>query len=407
MNKVKLNELELIKLTMEYGYDGRELNNAHFIENGYLKNNNFYKKFMDKVNSICECAEKQRKKKGELHPTYIITGLKEKGSIVKVEDKRVMNGLGADDIEMAYFFFNELIEMDLSKKNSFHQWAIDVGAFNTYLVTDKFINKLFSKMYYGIELKEIKDKFIRYIKNRNKALAHNSIKILKSKGLISTTYHYIAKNEHREIVEIDKSAFELFNDEFSKILTSYKLDRYNYTYQLSENEKLRSDINDLKESTGIHSCWIAVKIKLLSTTPIQAMNSKEFQRMYWDKTINAIAKLEDKTKYDLLFSCVFKKYNYALIIKELGYGNEQNESIISKVKHHEFKVELIMIQRKNKGLFVPEDWEDINELFSGNEPVKKQVETVQDESDFDVHAHLENVSLDDEEIIVTDEMLPF
>lgn len=369
MEEIKLNEKELIQLTMQYGYDGSELENKHFQEKGYLKNNNKYQKFIEKVESICESYEKLRKVKGEEHPYYILKGVKEIGKVEKVsEDHRSTAQQDDDDKLMAKHLYNSLLSLNKDYPRTLNKWTIDIGGLNPKLISMELIHELFDEMYYGADLSNIHHSVTDYIKQRNEKVASKSIKILKQNELIDVEEVYRAITIDTEYITIDKDTYEDWKNQFKEIVEKYEFEMKNYKFHINkeENKEFKDEIEKFQEESGIKTVYIAYKLQIKKRQQPFDITYIDFQATYNDKIIKLITQLPKcKKEHQLFFSARFKKFNYLMVLKMCNWTIHIDDTLIEELKPNPIYIDLIIHERRNhRGMEkIIERWRKVNDSF--------------------------------------------
>ncbi|MEK4426914.1 hypothetical protein [Solibacillus sp. FSL K6-1523] len=361
MAEIELSESEAIKLTITHNYDGEEFESAKFKKLGCLDgqrdketgefNNRAMVKFIRKLQSIYESVRVEGKGKNR---KYILEG--KRNVILPMEDKRKNNGTTIFDVIISRFFFNRLVQKNTDKPKSTYNWAVDIGAYNPKLIKFERVKQIFGEMYYGQDNHFIYNQFVDYIKNRNRAVAANSFKLLKRCGLINTIEHMMGLNEEDKVVNIYRYEYETYTSRKNEILKSRNLNNFNYEYHLLKNDLLKNDIDKLIEDTGYKRVWIAYEVTLLSTELFVDANYYSFQEAYWNKTAMLINDLKAEESKLYSFANVNKKFNLAKIIKSAGFDYEAIDSIIEKHKPTQDNIESTMNARNDKYFKMPDSW---------------------------------------------------
>ncbi|MEK4628709.1 hypothetical protein MKZ17_10930 [Solibacillus sp. FSL R7-0682] len=349
MREITLNEKELIELTVKYGYNGKELENKHFIEKGYLKKNVGYDSFMKKVNSICESVTKQRKKKGELHPTYTLIGLKDVADEIK--DNRKFNGIDDAHIKMSKYFFNQLLNVNESN-HTFTKWGSLCSGVHTFNINYNNVNDLFSKMYFGQDTQFIMNHFKSYINNRNKSYAKVSIKLLENENKIKTKETYTCETIDNKIINSNVHIYNDFNSKLRSIVESHGYTLFNYSYSLSDNKQLSSSIEKLKQTMGINKIWKSISIEIIDNTPYNI--DFDFNELYWSKTIDNVKELKGNKL--LSFSDKFKVFNFLSMIDNFYYSTHSLKSTVNALKPSINEIRTLLAKRESKGFTMPIEW---------------------------------------------------
>lgn len=356
MEELKLNEKELIELTIKYGYDGSELNNPHFVEKGYLKNNNKYKKFIEKVESICESWEKLRKKKGEKHPYYIIRGLKPVDNVnLVIEDKRSIAQHDKNIEIMAKYLYNQLENGLNGNFFTLNKWMTKIGGFNPDKVDNKLIDTYFDKLYYGADLDSIKMTAKEYFKLRNQRVMGQMINHLKYKNLIEVHKKFGAVLIDDTYKIIEKDTYNKWRKELKELVESYglKLNNYRYFLNREEYDELKEEIELYTRLTGIKNVFTTYNLYITDkNADFDNVDFKQFQKAYNDKLIKHIIELpECDQKYQNYFNQRYKKFNYLMILKLSNWRIEIDEKLIERFEPNPFAIELMIINRKHhKGM---------------------------------------------------------
>lgn len=240
-NKLLFTEKELIELTMEYGYSGSELNNPHFLEKGYLKQNGTYDSFMKKVKSICESCIRLKKKKGQ-PVMYEITNLYEKAN--RIPDSRINNGnklTEADLLMKDYIHFALCVnEINDGKAHSLNHWAELFGLTTREELNELADTNVFTDLYWGKEVAKVISTFKSTITRRNRDVVSNSFKYLEKQNKIKKSEvpmfiyldNTVKSASHQEYDEIDMAIDE--------ILTANNVTRNDYYYNHSKQNVIRA-----------------------------------------------------------------------------------------------------------------------------------------------------------------------
>lgn len=373
---------------MKYGYDGSELDNPHFKKKGYLKNNDKYKKFTDKVDSICISWEKLRKKKGEEHPYYIIKGLKQKDEVELIsEDKRATSQLDVEDEWIAMYFYDCLVKNKMNLKPlTLNAWAIWMGAIDPRTIIDEGrVKELFNDEYYEQDISFIHNHFKEYIKGRNEAVTSKSMKILKLKGLIDVDEVYIGIDLHSRYIKVSHEVHNAFQDEMKLIVGKYdrSINDYRFFMHREGYEDMKKDVETWQQETGYITTYKAYDIQVKVASKGIDITFQEFQSTYNKKMINYISDLQDKEfdksgKLILYFSKRFRKYNLLSILKASNWSIHIEEELINKFKPTYQQIYELMMKRDCNGFIktLSERWKmetlEVEMLLSG-EIIKKEL----------------------------------
>ncbi|WP_107841842.1 hypothetical protein [Metasolibacillus meyeri] len=351
MTETKLTELELIKLTMNYGFNGSELNNPYFIEKGFLKSNGSYQSFTKKIDAICESWERLGKKKGE-PALYIIRGLKRKAD--NIVDNRKFNGFDKHDYLISKYVFNRLVEMDVddSRKNSNYGWSIDCKAFNPVQINKEMIRIHFRDLYMDEDSEQVYNGFQRYIKNNNRSMIDKAFKYLEDENLIKKTIHYSAINLDNQKVYIDKKKYDSFSSSRKFILDNYGLTVYNYDY-LSDNEKyaeMFEELEQLYDDMKMKSVFISVSVELLNRDIFHEIGVDDFFNAYYSRLIEKMNKLQSKSinDYANLYNC-FKSFGLLSTLSIVIKDNVRLNQLIESKRPDKSVIYSILFERHKKG----------------------------------------------------------
>jgi hypothetical protein len=124
--KTHFTEAEAIKITIEHGFKGNELETSDWKKRGCLKDNGTFKALKEKLGCIYVNVEVVGKGKKR---TYILSEKKEvvseriyyyRGSVPKLEDTI-----------MKEFVFNQLLENNSTSPKTYRSWSRSLGFFNT------------------------------------------------------------------------------------------------------------------------------------------------------------------------------------------------------------------------------------------------------------------------------------
>lgn len=297
--ELTLTEKELIELTIQFGYDGRELSNTHFIRKGYLKNNDTYKAFMKKVDTICDSWIKLRKKKGK--PTmYKLSGLREEAS--SIEDRRSNNGLTNDDVIMREYIFNRLCNMKINDARSYYEWAVECGLVNVAELPFLEMKSTLSHLYEDNKIEKlILNKFIDTIKKRNKDVVINAFKWLEKNKYIECERIHMKVNYSDKKEVVSKELYHQFRYQFTKLLKKYGLkENYYYwkkanSFMISGNEaEAFNEIDELYSTYEIKSIFIATKVNLLHNNMFSGARRETCLQAYSNKLMILTDKQQQK-----------------------------------------------------------------------------------------------------------------
>lgn len=347
MEELKLNEKELIELTIQYGYDGSELNNPHFIEKGYLKNNNKYQKFIEKVESICESWEKLRKKKGENHPYYIIRGLKPVDNVnLVIEDKRSIAQHDENIEIMAKYLYNQLLKSYGSESYTLNRWMTMLGGFNHEMIdNNEKIHDYFDKLYYGADLNDIKRSVKEYIKHKNQRIMGQLINHLKHNHLIFEEKNYGAFSLNNQFEKIEKDTYDRWKNQLKEIVENYGLKTNNYRYYLKfdEYKGLKEDLELHFKKTGYNNVFTLYGFYINNLEEFD-VDYEQFKKAYKDKLIKDINNLQEcDKKYQNYFNQRYKKYNYLKSLDLFDWAIDKE--LLEQYKPDLFSIEIMIKNR--------------------------------------------------------------
>lgn len=351
MEKEKLifTEKELIELTMAYGYSGSELNNPHFLEKGYLKQNGTYDSFIKKVESICESWNRLKKKKGQ-PVMYEITNLYEKAN--PIPDSRINNGnklTEADLLMKDYIHFALCLnEVNDGKAHSLNHWATLFGLTSNRELEEIKHTNIFKNMYWKSEIEKVVNIFKSTIINRNKAIVSNSFKQLEKHDKIKKNEVPFFIHLNDEISSPSRQEYDDVDFEIDKILASNNITRNDYYYNHYKKNVIRAkaEVKIMLEEKGLKKIFIGYQIEVIELLPEeQWMDMQQFLKAYTDRLVQLTLQRENNPAYQVNY--VEKRYyifNTLFLLRELGYQVE--EALISKYEPAESDIEAIHDSKK-------------------------------------------------------------
>lgn len=374
MSKLTLTELEAIKLTIGYGYDGEELQSAKFKKLGCLDGqrdkitgefkNRAMIKFIRKLETIYEQVEVEGKGKKR---QYTLSNKRD--VMTQIQDDRVNNGLTQDDFVMAKHFYNMLSHINLENPRSYYQWATDTGAINPTLLKSDDVKSLSDSYYYGYDVGEIYKGFNKYIKNRNRQIGSNCINWLRRNEYIRTIEHHYAVDLHNQTHKINSDTYENFNEALNGILERYELSKFIYEEILSAkeiNEKYIGaieEINDLYEQFNLKKVWIAIQIVKLKDNQFE-VTRQDYIQAYYNKMMYSLEnpKRKRKVKEDS-YNDVFFVFNIAYLLKQsFKVSHKKIEQYIENHIPEKFAIDMVLINKpleeNEKGKFIKSSFGD-------------------------------------------------
>ena len=351
MQKAKLliTEKELIELTMAYGYSGSELNNPHFLEKGYLKQNGTYDSFIKKVESICESWNRLKKKKGQ-PVMYEITNLFEKAN--PITDSRINNGkkLTEADLLMKDYIHFALChnEVNDGKAHSLIQWAELFGLTTREELDEIADTNAFTDLYWKNEVAKVVSNFKSTIITRNRAVVLNSFKQLEK-------HNKIKKIEVPFFIHLDDTVsspsqqeFDDVNYAIDKILASKNVTRNDYYYNHFKQNviRARAEVKIMLEEKGLKNLFIGYKIEVFELLPEEQWEDKQqFLKAFSDRLTQLTLERENNPAYQVNYvEKRFYIFNTLSLLRELGYQVE--EALISKYEPNVSDVEAIHYSKK-------------------------------------------------------------
>ncbi|MFJ8460878.1 hypothetical protein ACIQ57_17300 [Lysinibacillus xylanilyticus] len=344
-----ITEKELIELTIKYGYSGSELNNPHFLEKGYLKQNGTYDSFIKKVESICESWNRLKKKKGQ-PVMYEITNLYENAN--PITDSRINNGkklTEADLLMKDYIHFALCLnEVSDGKAHSLIQWAELFGLTTREKLDEMADTNAFTDMYWKSEVAKVISTFKSTIITRNRAVVLNSFKKLKEQEKIKVNEVPFFIHLDDTVSSPSQKEFDDVNSEMDKILASQNISRNDYYFKHYNKNviKAREKIISMLEEKGLKNLFIGYQIEVIELFPAeQLMDMQQFLRAFSDRLIQLTLQRENKPAYQVKYvEKRFYIFNTLFLLRELGYQVE--EALISKYEPTESDVEAIHDSKK-------------------------------------------------------------
>lgn len=351
MQKAKLliTEKELIELTVKFGYSGSELNNPHFLEKGYLKQNGTYDSFIKKVESICESWNRLKKKKGQ-PVMYEITNLYEKAN--PIPSNRINNGkklTEADLLIKDYIHFALCVnEINDGKAHSLNHWAELFGLTTRDELNELVDTNAFTDLYWKNEVAKVVSTFKSTITRRNRDVVSNSFRYLEKQNKIK-------KSEVSFFIHLDDSIsspspqeFDDVNFAIDKILASNNVTRNDYYYNhLKQNViRARAEVKNMLEEKGLKNLFIGYKIEVNELIhEEQWVDMQQFLKAFSDRLIQLTLERENNPAYQVNYvEKRFYIFNTLFLLRELGYQVE--EGLISKYEPAELDVEAIHDSKK-------------------------------------------------------------
>ncbi|MCY9545361.1 hypothetical protein [Lysinibacillus xylanilyticus] len=342
--KLLLAEKELIELAMAYGYSGSELNNPHFLEKGYLKQNGTYDSFIKKVESICESWNRLKKKKGQ-PVMYEITNLYEKAK--PIPDDRIKNGkkLTQEDLLMKDYihFALGVNEINDGKAHSLNHWATLFGLTSNRELEEIKYTKIFKNMYWKSEIEKVVNTFKSTIINRNKAIVSNSFKQLEKHNKIKKNEVPFFIHLNGEISSPSQQEYDDVDFEIDKILASNNITRNDYYYNHYNKRviRARAEVKNMLEEKGLKKLFIGYQIEVLeSLQEEQWVGMNQFLKAYTDKLVQLTLQRENNPAYQVNYAEKrFYIFNTLLLLRAIGY--EVEDALIVKYKPAESDIEAV------------------------------------------------------------------
>jgi hypothetical protein len=348
-NKLLFTEKELIELTVEYGYSGSELNNPHFLEKGYLKQNGTYDSFIKKVESICESWNRLKKKKGQ-PVMYEITNLYEKAN--RIPDSRINNGnklTEADLLMKDYIHFALCVnEINDGKAHSLNHWAELFG-----LTTRDELNEIadanaFTDLYWKNEVANVVSTFKSTITRRNRDVVSNSFRYLEKQNKIKKSEVPLFIYLDDSISSPSQQEFDDVNIAIDKILASKNVTRNDYYYNHFKQNVIRArvEVDRMLGEKGLKKIFIGYQIEVIEPLPEEHwVDMQQFLKAFSDRLIQLTLQRENNPAYQVNY--VEKRYyifNTLFLLRELGFQVE--EALISKYEPIKSEVEAIHDSKK-------------------------------------------------------------
>lgn len=340
MTELRLTELEAIQLTMENGYDGKELTLYCWKKNGSLdgkkdKVTGEFKErsmvsFIRKLETIFDNVEVEGKGKKR---TYILSGKKE--VMTKKRDDR-STGQHDEYIKiMAKHLYNHLLDKLNGRTFTYNKWMIEIGGLNPDIVNkDKMIFDCFDKIYYGADLDDIKKSTMNYFKHRNQRVMGQMTSNLEHNNLIKKIENYGAVTIENKFISITKESYDEWRNGLEKLVTSYDLKMNNYKFFL--NREGHEDFTEAYElyiqKTEIEDVYKTYTLYITNKKEPFELSYSEFQKAYNNKLIKEIVKLDYAEKNENYFAHRFRKFNYLTILKKLNWTITIDDELIEQNK---------------------------------------------------------------------------
>lgn len=343
MEKKKLTEKELIELTMDYGYSGSELNNPHFLEKGYLKQNGAYKSFTKKVTSICESWNRLKKKKGQ-PVMYEIINLKKEPT--PIPNNRIKNGKKPtrEDFLMRDYiqFCLGLDKFNDGKAHSLNFWAEAFGLTSKADLNELDDTDVFRDLYWKSEVAKVLNTFKSTILARNRAVVLNSFKQLERQNKIKVNDVPLFIHIDKTVSSPSQKEYDDVDFEIDKILASKNLSRNDYYYNHLKGNvvKARAEVKTMLQDKGLSHLFVGYRIELIESFVERQIGVKEFLNAYCDRLVQLTLQRENNPKYQVSYvEKRFYIFNTLVLLRELGY--QIDEALIKQFEPIEQDLEVM------------------------------------------------------------------
>jgi hypothetical protein len=292
--KTSFSEEEAINLTIENGYIGEEFDTEAWNTRGCLKSNGTYKKFISKLETIFNHVEITGKGQSR---TYILKGKKDKVTERKLNYK---GRLPTDQDEiMKEYIFNQILKGKNGTNFSHSIWAKELGFINPDQLNIKGMIESIKFIHHGMNLKynskEIVNKFILELKNRNKNIIDNSFKRLGKEGRIVVTPTYLFKTIEDEMIEVTEEQYSEAQSIRNECLEGLDIKPYFYSQALSgfhNTKKMKAAIEEVNEclekQLEIKYFFKSYKVVIVDSTIHKEITEEEFNHAYYQRLIKLI-----------------------------------------------------------------------------------------------------------------------
>jgi hypothetical protein len=287
-------EEEAINVTIDNGYEGEEFETEAWKTRGCLKSNGTYKKFISKLNTIYNHVEVEGKGKKRI---YILKDKKDKVS------ERELNYKGKvpsdqDDI-MNEYIFNQILKGKNGTNFSQSIWAKELGFINPDKFDIKGMIESIKYVHHGMNLKynskEIVNKFILELKNRNKNIIDNSFKRLGKEGRIVVTPTYLFKTIENEMVEVTEEQYSEAQSIRNECLEGLDIKPYFYSQALNgfhNTKKMKAAIEEVNEclekQLEIKYFFKSYRVVVVDETIHKEITEEEFNHAYFQRLVKLI-----------------------------------------------------------------------------------------------------------------------
>ncbi|MED0665310.1 hypothetical protein P4T04_03165 [Bacillus badius] len=331
-------EEEVIKITIEHGYDGSEFNTAKWKQRGCLQMDRTQKMLMDKLETIYASVEVEGKGKKR---RYILTDKKDE--VAEREFNYKGRIASQEDEVMKEYIFNQLIKKD-GLSYSYSVWAKELGFFDTDTLSIPEMIEKIKELHYGNNViynpKEIVSQFIKTLGNRNKDVIEKSFQRLQKENRIKVSATYYFKMLNGETEEVTKEDYDIVQEGLKEFIESKGVSYYIYSQAVNsfhKSEKMKSIIkeakNYLEEWHGIQYSFKSFKITVLNKEVKQEVSKDEFETAYVQRLTKLTKDRQEKDSYKKSISYWQRFYYLNTLTLLIHMGTEEvNELFKEEVK---------------------------------------------------------------------------
>lgn len=365
-----ISEKELIELTVKYDYSGTELNNPHFLEKGFLKQNGTYNSFCKKVDSICESWIRLKKKKGQPVMYEIKNLYKEPNQLV---DDRINNGKKrtVEDVKMKEYIFNQLLDEKINddKPYSYTTWTKQMNFMQVNEIEDEIKIELFERMYWKKEVPRILYEFNSTFEVRNKDVVKKSFIQLVRENKINMFEVPIFILVDNSISYPTKEEFDEVQERINESLKYHGVSHYEYYHNPNSErvKKVKNDVSKIYSLWKIIRAYIGVQVKVVGEQSEYAINRKEFQQAYQDRLIQLTIDRGKRVSYQVNYiQKKFYTFNTLLIMSMIGFSVD--EGLLEGYRPTEEQIEALhqpqIEYAKQKDALIKKKYEFSNRIWN-------------------------------------------
>ncbi|WP_391116012.1 hypothetical protein [Psychrobacillus sp. L3] len=361
---MEYNELDVIKITVEHGFNGSEFKTKAWIDRGCLKPDRTHDALIEKLKTIYNVVGVVGKGKKR---RYILDDKKE------VQTQRDYNYKGTQltehDSIMREYIFYQLIKLSTSSF-SFKGWADKLQLPNLISETAKINYVKGIKDFYvtkdeGIfNAHEIVLECISSVDSRNISVIRNSFRLLEKEKRLKVDEVFISsfKNYANKIIKesITEEKYNLIIEYIRSILSDYELTYYEYIKYLHNNtgsEKIAKVAElitlHLQNVYDVDRVYKSYKVTVIDTTILKNVTEEQFNIAYFSRLIKLSRDKQNRKQYigSQTFWRRFYYLSMLLILKSSSYQIENIEQLFDE-------------EYKSEELFITHELGTFDELFA-------------------------------------------